>query len=236
MSELERLLVVQEHDLALDRLRHQRATLPARARLEAAHAAIAAGAPGLAEVRDRRDAVARDARRLDDEVSAVRAKAAEANRTLYSGSVTAVKELQALQAEVDQLGARQRELEDRELELMEANEGLDAEVGVLESAEAVHREAAAAALVELKAAEAEVDAEIAVEIAARADAAAGITGSLLATYEQIRARAHGVGVARLVGGTCQGCRLSIPATEVDRISRGVPGDSRCDNCGAILVP
>ena len=75
-----------------------------------------------------------------------------------------------------------------------------------------------------------------VEAAARDDAASGVPAALLATYEQIRARAHGVGVARLVGGTCQGCRLSIPATEVDRIQRGVPGESRCDNCGAILVP
>jgi predicted nucleic acid-binding Zn-ribbon protein len=166
----------------------------------------------------------------------VRAKAADADRTLYSGSVTAVKELQALQTEVEQLGARQRELEDRELELMEAQEGLDAEVAGLEAEEAVLRDAQTAAAAALAEAEAEVDAEIAVEVAARAEVSSGIPAGLLATYEQIRARAHGVGVARLVGGTCQGCRLSIPATEVDRIHRGVPGESRCDNCGAILVP
>ena len=236
MSELERLLVVQDHDLSLDRLRHRRETLPARTDLATARAGIAALAPGLADARARRDAVARDARRLDDEVSAVRAKASDADRTLYSGSVTALKELQALQAEVEQLGARQRELEDRELEFMEAQEGLDAQVAGLEAEEAVLRDAETAAAAALAEAEAEVDAEIAVEVAARADAATGIPDGLLATYEQIRARAHGVGVARLVGGTCQGCRLSIPATEVDRIHRGVPGESRCDNCGAILVP
>lgn len=236
MTDLELLLIVQEHDLALDRLRHRRATLPARDALAAAEAAIAALAPGLAEVRGRRDEVARDAKRLDDEVAAVREKAADADRTLYSGSVTAVKELQALQADVEHLQARQRELEDRELELMEALEALEAEVATAEAGTTDEVARADAARAELAAAEAEVDAEIAAETAARAASTVGIPESLLATYERIRAMSKGVGVARLVGDTCQGCRLSIPATELDSIRRGVAGEARCDNCGAILVP
>ena len=93
-----------------------------------------------------------------------------------------------------------------------------------------------AARTALALAEGEVDAEIAAETETRARSTVGIPPSLLDTYERIRSTSNGVGVARLVGGTCQGCRLSIPATEVDRIHRGVPGESRCDNCGAILVP
>ncbi len=56
-------------------------------------------------------------------------------------------------------------------------------------------------------------------------------------YERCRNQAQGVGVARLVGTTCQGCHLSIPATEVERIKKSA-GDplAYCDNCGAILVP
>jgi hypothetical protein len=51
-------------------------------------------------------------------------------------------------------------------------------------------------------------------------------------------QAKGIGIARLVGNTCQGCRLTIPATEVDRIRKAGPDDPvfQCDNCGAILVP
>jgi hypothetical protein len=46
-----------------------------------------------------------------------------------------------------------------------------------------------------------------------------------------------VGAARLVGTTCQGCHLTIPATEVDRIRKAPKGTVEyCDNCGAILVP
>ena len=236
MTDLELLLIVQEHDLALDRLRHRRATLPAREVLAAAEAAIAALEPGLRDVRGRRDEVARDAKRLDDEVAAVRQKAIDADRTLYSGSVTAVKELQALQADVEQLQARQRELEDRELELMEAQEALDTEVATAEAGTAAEVARAEAARAELAAAEAEVDAEIAAETEARVASTVGIPETLLATYERIRTMSKGVGVARLVGDTCQGCRLSIPATEIDAIRRGVAGEARCDNCGAILVP
>jgi predicted nucleic acid-binding Zn-ribbon protein len=45
-------------------------------------------------------------------------------------------------------------------------------------------------------------------------------------------------VARLVGNSCQGCRLTIPSTEVARIRKAGPDAdvSHCDNCGAILVP
>ena len=41
-----------------------------------------------------------------------------------------------------------------------------------------------------------------------------------------------------VGNTCQGCRLTIPSTEVVRIRKAGPDSdvSHCDNCGAILVP
>jgi len=236
VTDLELLLIVQEHDLALDRLRHRHANLPARADLAAAEAALAALAPGLAEVRARRDEVARDAKRLDDEVAAVRERAADADRTLYSGSVTAVKELQALQTDVEHLRARQRELEDRELELMEALEDLEAEVAAAEAASALEADRAASAARALAAAEAEVEGEIETETAARTASTVGIPPSLLDTYERIRAMSNGVGVARLVGDTCQGCRLSIPATEIDAIRRGVAGEARCDNCGAILVP
>ena len=62
--------------------------------------------------------------------------------------------------------------------------------------------------------------------------------TLVVEYERRRARAAaGVGVARLVGKTCQGCHLSIPSTEVARIRRAPEGTiSYCDNCGCILVP
>ena len=47
---------------------------------------------------------------------------------MYSGSITSPRELQAMQTEVEQLRRHQRALEDRELELMESQEAIDAEL------------------------------------------------------------------------------------------------------------
>src|SRR6478735_2541488 len=139
---------------------------------------------------------------------------------------------------VGQLRRQQRALEDRELPLMDSQEAIDgrrtALAGRVGDAEGRAREARAA----VEEQEGVIDAEIARETDARTAAATDIPANLLALYDGCRAAARGVGVARLVGNTCQGCRLTIPSTEVARIRKAGPdGDvSHCDNCGAILVP
>ncbi len=238
MSPLEQLLVVQEHDSAIDHLRHRRTHLPEREALAAAEAAIRSLADPITEISQRRDVVARDVKRLEDETASVTAKVAEIDRTMYSGSVTSPKELQAMQAEIDQLRRHRATLEDRELELMEGQEEVESELTPLVAQVAEHEVTARAAKERIAAAEAVIDGEIATETEVRATAAAGIPADLLADYERCRSATRGVGVARLVGNTCQGCRLTIPATEVARIRKGETEGviEHCDNCGAILVP
>jgi hypothetical protein len=89
----------------------------------------------------------------------------------------------------------------------------------------------------LAAAEGSLGDELAAEEAARAGVASGIDADLLDVYERCRDKSNGVGAARLVGMTCQGCHLSIPATEAERIRTAPDGTvEHCDNCGTILVP
>ena len=76
---------------------------------------------------------------------------------------------------------------------------------------------------------------------ALADLSAGMfaaMGILVALYERCRRNAPGgVGAARLVGLTCQGCHLTIPSTEAERIRKSAEGTvAHCDNCGCILIP
>lgn len=238
MSALEQLLVVQDHDSAAEGLRHRRATLPERAVLARAEAEVVALDPQLADARDRRDEVVREVKRLDDESSAVTARIKEVEKTMYSGAISSPRELQAMQADVEQLGRHHRTLDDRELALMESQEAIDAEVLGLEKRMGELRTEADTARASLVEQEAVIDGELAGELEARATAAGVIPADLLAAYERIRLTNHGAGAARLIGNTCQGCRLTIPATEVDRIHR--PGADatvfHCDNCGAILVP
>jgi predicted nucleic acid-binding Zn-ribbon protein len=234
---LEALLTLQEHDGALDRLAHRRQTLPDRERVARAEGDAAALEDKVRTLGAQRDEIARAESKLDDEAHSLHEKAAEVEAKMYSGSVSSPRELQAMQADVDQLRRHERNLENRELELMEASEPLDRALGELDGQALGLRRELDAASAALQSAEAAIDDEAAEEQKLRDAVAGGLDPSLVADYDRRRARARGVGVARLVGDTCQGCHLSIPATEVDRIRKAAAGTvSYCDNCGAILVP
>ena len=120
---------------------------------------------------------------------------------------------------------------------MEAREPLDANLAELDTRRTLLNAEIERARSALESAEAEIDQEMVEERKAREAIAGDLDPALVADYERRRARARGVGVARLVGTTCQGCHLSIPSTEVDTIRRAPEGSiSYCDNCGCILVP
>jgi predicted nucleic acid-binding Zn-ribbon protein len=229
-------LRVQHHDTAADQLRHRRAALPERSALESVQGALAALDAKLTEVIAQRHQVTRRQQRLEDEVASLDAKITELDRRLYSGTITAIRELQALQAEVESLKHRRSSVEDQVLEAMVEAEPLDAEVAQLERERAElagKRDALAAAVTE---AEAVIDAELQSERERRDVAAAGLPADLMRLYEQLRAKLDGVGVAALVNGTCQGCHLTLPAVEVARIKRlSDEALVRCDQCGRILV-
>jgi predicted nucleic acid-binding Zn-ribbon protein len=219
VSRLELLLALQERDLALDRLAHRRATLPERTALAQAEATAGGVRGRLAELTVPRDELAREQRKHEDEAQSLSEQAGAVERRMYSGEVSSPRELQAMQADVEQLRRHQRTVEERALETMEQLEPLQAEADELEQQLARSDEAASAARAALGAAEAVVD------------------PGLVVDYERRRATAQGQGAARLVGNTCQSCHLSIPATEVDRIRKAPEGTvAYCDNCGAILVP
>jgi predicted nucleic acid-binding Zn-ribbon protein len=232
------LLEVQEHDLALDRLRHRRITLPERPAVAAAEAAIAALEAEAKAIRVPLGELTRTEERLEDEAQGLSDQATAADKRLYSGEVTSPKELQALQADVEQLRRHQRAVEEQAIEIMEQREPLESELTVIATRHEQRSAELAAARAALAASEQEIDAEVALEREMRDTAAAPIDEPVLALYEKCRsAAASGFGAARLVGHTCQGCHLTIPATEVDRIRKAPPGAvSHCDNCGAILIP
>ena len=236
MSTFDDLLIVQDHDSALDRLRHRRETLPERDALAGREEEIEVIRAELEQLRARRDEAVREEKRLDDTVSAVEERRAEIERSLYSGSTSSPRELQAMQAEIEQFKRQRRSYEDQELDVMERRELLDTDVKALE----VRLDATAAHADELRralaAAEAEIDAEVQQEQATRSALADRLPPDIVSLYQQVRAKQRGVGAARLLGGTCQGCHLSLPAVEVDRIKH-LPPDAlvRCEQCGCILV-
>lgn len=238
MSEpFERLLSVQDHDTHIDQLIHRRETLPERTELQEVEARAAEVGAALAEANQRLGEVEKRQGDLEADVAASEGRIEQIDKRMYSGEVTASRDLQAMNDEITSLKRRISGLEDRVIETMEERDPLAEEVAALD-AQASELQARRSALQEaIASACSEIDAEVEAEQARRAEAAAGVPDELLATYEELRARLGGIGAARLEHGTCMGCRLALPATEVDRMKNLAPGElAYCDQCGRILVP
>ena len=127
--------------------------------------------------------------------------------------------------------------EDELLEVMESIEPLQAEIDRLHveaKALTLEGERLAGVLAEEETA---IERQQAGEMAARTAVAAKVPEGLLATYEKLRHRLNGVGIARVDAGRCTGCHLSLSAVELDSLRRAGEGQVvRHEECGRILVP
>jgi predicted nucleic acid-binding Zn-ribbon protein len=233
---LDALVALQDADTAIDQLRHRRSRLPERGELTAVERdaeRLRGEAHGLAEGRDE---IAGRQSTLEAELEATEARAASVNRRLYGGEVSASRELQALVADVEALQARASALEDQVLELMEERQPLESRLSELSAQLAGLEDRRQAASSQLASAESAIGREVEEVQRRRTGLAAAVPADLLDTYDRLRDRLGGVAVARLIGNHCDGCHLTLPAMELDRI-RHLPGTEvvTCDQCGRILV-
>ena len=127
MSRWAALLAVQEHDTRTDQLNHRIETLPLRAELAQLEDDVRTVDDQLGVTQRRRDELGRSQQRLEDEIASLSERANQAEKQLYSESVTNPRELQALQDDVASIRRRIGQLEDDELEIMELVEPVDAE-------------------------------------------------------------------------------------------------------------
>jgi predicted nucleic acid-binding Zn-ribbon protein len=234
MRGLDRLLELQELDLAIDRLEHRRERLASGADVAEARAAMEEAEARLGELRLALDQAAREQRRLETEVDSMARKAAADERRLYDGSIANVKELEALQHEIASLKERKARVEDDLLEVMERREELEGRIPPVE-AEVAEARAHVETLEREGAAELErITAELAELRARRAALTPEIDEELLELYEDLRGKKDGVGAAALVDGTCQACHEKLSARELDRLKH-TEGIGRCEHCRRILV-
>lgn len=231
-----KLLDVQELDARIDALRHQLNTIPE--------------ATALAELKRGRsdvDDAARDLRvlvadlteeqaRADADVEQVKARRERDQSMVDSGSISDPKALQRMLGELESLHRRIASLEDVEIEVMEKLETAQSELVAREAAltkiddeaETLERTRAQKAT--------DLEAELVTVAEKRAAAAAGMPEDLLALYEKLRAKNGGVGAAALRRRACEGCRLTLNASDLAVIA-AKPSDEvvRCEECDRILV-
>lgn len=230
-----RLLDVQAHDIRLTQIAHRQRSLPEHARIVELGQSLAQAESALVTARTAAGDAGRELAKAEADVEQVRQRAARNQARLDAGQGGA-KDLQALQHELDSLANRSSVLEDAALEVMERQESAQNAVEVATGrCEQIGAEIAGV--------EAERDQQLAAltqeadaQRRDRENAAAGVPKELLALYERIRENSGGVGAARLFQRRCEGCQLSLPPNDLNRI-RSAPQDAviRCEECSRILV-
>lgn len=236
MTIYEQLLTVQESDTRLDQLEHRREGLPERRQIAEAAQVLTTIDGQIDAQRATVDERRRAQRRVEDELATQETRAKQIDAKLYGGTVSAARELQDLQGELDTVHQHISKVEDDGLVALEQLEEAQGHLDELEAmrTEIIARRAQAETA--LTVAAAEIDAEADEVHGARAAAIEGVPDEAVTEYERLRAAMGGVAIARLVGSQCEGCHLNLSAVELDRVRHLDPDvPVHCEECGRLLV-
>ena len=171
---------------------------------------------------------------LDWEAEEVRGKAAAIENKLYGGSVRNPKELEDYQADLTSLRGRLSRREDALLEAMLELDDAEAGLKQAEAALAEVEESWKAQQASLQEARAKLEGEIEGLEAKRARQVDGMDAAAVSLYDVLREHRQGTAVAVVERGLCQGCRISLPMSIVQKARAGV-GLVQCVSCERILL-
>lgn len=232
LKSLADLLDLQSVDLEIDRLLHERESLPQLDSYKATHEALAKASSQLqvAQAALRETNLGVD--KTNGELEIAEEKIDREQMRLYAGGLSA-RDADYMRREVEMLIRKKGEMEEEVIELLERSEEQEGEV------EAVAGEVATltAKKDSLGAAIAEawkgIDARLATKEERKSVIVPLIEEDLVGLYEDLRKVKGGVGVGRLADGTCGGCHLRI--TEAEEIDVRKSDPPRCIHCRRILV-
>jgi predicted nucleic acid-binding Zn-ribbon protein len=165
------------------------------------------------------------------EVDDLTTKITTLDQKLYGGSIRNPKELTNLQQDVDGLKARRNQWEDTVLEIMdqaELAEGriatLNDELKRLEAEWHSQQQHLTTDIEQLKTTLSDLEKK-------RQLVLANIDPWVVNLYQELK-RQKGTSVAKVDQGTCHGCRILLPTSELQRVRGG--GLIQCSSCGRIL--
>ena len=230
------LLLVQEKDNQILALQHQIKRLPEREEIQTKEEEKSELLNQIQTVQSELHENERVQKRLEDEVATLEDRIQRQQNKLYSGEVKAIKELQALEADIEGIKERQIVVEDQIIEVMELNEPIIERIKELKNT----KDGLEGTITELQ--KSLMQSEQGLETLTtqaeeeRDELTKDVQEELLGIYDNIRRQPGRVGIALLSGSTCRGCHLDLPAVEVDRIKK-LPNDTliNCEECGCILV-
>lgn len=230
MTSIAELYALQEVDLALDADRT--ALVDVESRLGESEELLEARQTST-EMRDALRVAEKEFKEQEWNADELRGKIEPLERRLYAGKVQNPKELEDLQQEINSLKRRRSDLEDKALEAMEKLDGAqqsmtEAERNLEELTSTGDTEQR-----ELHTRQASLQENIGALEDQRGGEAARIGDRLLGLYDRLRDLRQGKAVAKVVGGACQGCRISLPINLIQR-ARGGEDTVQCSSCERIL--
>jgi predicted nucleic acid-binding Zn-ribbon protein len=230
------LLDLQGFDTKLLQLAHKRAGLPEISAAQDLEVELGSIKMRLVAAQTEASDLKLNQLKAESDVEQVLSRSRRDQERLDSGAVSAPKELESLQHEIGTLAKRQSELEDIELEIMQAFENAQQAVTDLLASEIETTEKLTSVAQSRDDLFTDIDFEINSLTGQRTDIANGLPTDLIALYDKIRADQGGVGAALIHRGACQGCHITIDAQEIDQIRKmSADAIARCDQCRRILV-
>jgi predicted nucleic acid-binding Zn-ribbon protein len=230
------LLQVQELDSAVLRLAHRRRTLPELGELQRLAVEVDEVADAVVAAETAVSDLEADQARAEADLEPVRERLSRNQKRIADGTVPDPKALNSMIEEVEHLKKRIGDLEDAELEVMEALEEATATRDRRREKSAALAERERDLLARRDEQVAVIDAEIGERRVAREALVPQLPADLLSVYSKLAASHNGVGAAELVQRRCTGCRLEVNAADL-RTFAAAPADDvlRCEECGRILV-
>jgi predicted nucleic acid-binding Zn-ribbon protein len=226
------LLDLQEVDTQIDRLLHERESLPELQDYKKAHERAEALAAELAEAEERLRATALELDRTNGELEITEERLGSEQNRLYAGGMSA-RDADYLRREVEMLDRKVSEAEDLVLGLMDRRDKSESSVAELR-AKVEQANAEKTSIEEaIKQAWKGIDAKLAVKEQRKAEIVPMVDEDLRDLYEQLRDKKEGVAVGALVDDMCGGCHLKLTAAEQLEAKRSDP--PRCIHCRRILV-
>lgn len=229
-EELAILYQLQQVDTDLARLKAELAKLDNGAELKME---VAASETEYKTLLNQHHGSEAEASALELEIKTLQEKKTKFEGQLYGGTVHNPRQLSDLQEEVEMLDREVGKLEDRELEVMETVEGQRAQLALRREDLAEKKERLQSVLARYTEVHARLTDLIAAAEEQRQTVAAQANPTLLKRYEQIRTRQGNLGIVRVTGDTCPGCRVTL-ASELQKELRTGRVGLTCDNCGRLL--
>jgi len=185
----------------------------------------------LAGEQQRLEELSRQQQSAEWEIDDLTVKVTANEDKLYGGAIKNPKELSNLQREVDELKDRRAKKEDGALEIMDRVElatasvtTMNDEVKRLETEWQSQQKELSAKLEQLKSAYSNLTQN-------RELLSAEIEPQAIEVYLELK-KQKGTAVAKVEQGTCRGCQIALPTTELQQARSG--NLVRCSSCGRIL--